>query len=384
MPAMPFAACTSTTVTLSDGRVLVSLGGCNYLGLSHHPAVMGAVAQAIGRFGLSSTASRETTGNATPHEALEREAASFLGVPSALLTPDGYIANVAACQGLAALGIGRAIIDSRAHASLRDAAKAAGLRISLFEHGDVGSLSRELARAKPAGAAVLTDGVFTADGEPARLRELLLALDATDVLIVDDCHGLGVLGPGGRGSASEAGVDDPRVLITSSLAKGLGCAGGVVAGARELVGAARRSTAYVCTTPIAPAMAEGTRAALALLRAEPERVARLRECSTLLRARLAALGLVGEREGAATPICAFVAGDDARMGTIRDRLLERGFRAPLIAYPGGPAASYFRVTVCADHTPAQIESFAAALREVLGSDIRAGGLTPTPLVQRAG
>jgi 8-amino-7-oxononanoate synthase len=371
MPATPIVACDATTVTYADGRTLLSFGGCNYLGLANHPAVIAAIGQATGRYGVSSSASRETTGNAASHEALERELAVFLGVERALLVPDGYTANVAALQALAGV-VTHAVLDAKAHVSMRDAALAAGLEIVTFAHRDARALAEALRAVRPGRAAILTDGVFTAYGASAPLEKYLGVIGPHDRLVVDDCHGLGVVGPGGRGSVARTGVLDPRVVITSSLAKGLGCAGGMVAGTAESVGRGRKATAYVCTTPIAPAMAEGTRASLAVLGAEPWRVEKLRANSERLRARLSEVGLCEPPAGPPTPIAAFTMGDRPSMERTAAALAGEGLRVPLISYPGGPAEAYFRVTVNAEHTPEHIDILAGALaRRAIGPSSRA-------------
>lgn len=373
MPATPFTACNATSITLPNGRTVTAFGGCNYLGLSNHPRVRQAATEAMNRYGLSSTASRETTGNALPHDALEAELADFLRVERALLVPDGYLANVAACQGLAAIGCTHAVLDAIAHASMPDAARTAGFAISRFEHADPASLAEALAKTRPGRAVVMTDGVFTADGEPARLHELLAALGPDDRLLVDDCHGLASIGPGGRGSVALAGIDDPRVVITSSLAKGFGAAGGVVAGRQADIARCARAVAYVCTTPIAPAMAEATRASLAILRAEPTRVERLGANAERVRAGLVALGLLPQVGSPPTPIAAFTTGPLPDMPRLAANLLDDGFALPLIRYPGGPADTFFRLCVNAEHTPAQID----ALLEALAARVRTPSLART-------
>ncbi|HZW10801.1 MAG TPA: pyridoxal phosphate-dependent aminotransferase family protein [Phycisphaerales bacterium] len=383
MPATPIVACDATTVTYADGRTLLSFGGCNYLGLANHPGVIATIGQATARYGLSSSASRETTGNAASHDALEAELADFLALERVLLVPDGYTANIAALQALAG-SVTHAVIDARAHVSLRDAANTAGLEIVPFHHRDPKSLAAALRAIRPGRAAVLTDGVFTAHGACAPVAELLAAIGPDDRLVVDDCHGLGVLGPGGRGTLARLGIRDARVVVTSSLAKGLGCAGGMVAGAAEVVGRTRRATAYVCTTPIAPAMAEGTRAALAVLRADPWRVERLAANSARLHARLVELRLGEASDGPPTPIAAFTLGDKPEMERAATALAAEGLRVPLISYPNGPADAYFRVTVNAEHTPEHIDLLAAALGRRLRADLRAGVhvLAPAPVAIR--
>ncbi len=350
---------------MADGRRVVAFGGCNYLGLANHPAVVRAVRDGLDRFGLSSTASRETTGNAAPHELLEHELADFLRVERVLLVPDGYLANIAACQGLARSGLGCALIDERGHPSLIDAARTAGIDVGAFAHADPRSLVRALDALRPSRAVVMTDGVFTADGEPAPIADLLAVLGPADRLLVDDCHGLGVLGPAGRGSVAHAGVNDPRIVVTSSLAKGIGCAGGIVAGAETDIDHCRAASAYVCTTPIAPAMAQGTRAALRVLIAEPARLDRLRANAARLRAGLHDLSVLAKGNLWNTPVAAFTLGDLATMERIEKHLLDAGYRVPLIRYPGGPAGAYFRLSVNAEHTDSQIDGLLHTLRASL-------------------
>ena len=361
MPATPFAACDATSITLPDGRTVTAFGGCNYMGLSNHPRVRRAAAEAMERYGLSSTASREPTGNAVPHDLLEAELAGFLRVDRALLVPDGYLANISACQGLAAAGCTHAVIDSRAHASMPDASRTAGLAISRFEHADPVSLASALAAIRPGRAVVMTDGVFTADGEPAHLDELLDQLAPDDRLLVDDCHGLTAIGPGGRGSVAHAGLDDPRIVITSSLAKGFGAAGGVVAGRHDDIARCARAVAYVCTTPIAPAMAEATRTSLAILQADPTRVDRLTANAKRVRAGLVSMGLLPRIGNPPTQIAAFITGPLPEMQQLNAALLADGFALPLIRYPGGPAETFFRLSVNAEHTPRQIDDLLSAL-----------------------
>lgn len=381
MPAPAFQASDATTVTLADGRVVVSFGGCNYLGLASHPAVVNAVRSALELFGLSATASRETTGNATPHEALERELADFLNVERALLVPDGYIANIAACQGLVGLDVSVALIDERGHASLADAARTAGLRIVRYDHACHESVAHALRTARPSAAVVMTDGVFTADGQIAPIADLLGELGADDWLLVDDCHGLGTVGRGGRGSVAEARLDDPRVVVTSSLAKGLGGAGGIVAGSGSFVTHCHRSSGYICTTPIAPALAEGTRAALRVLRAEPGLLDTLHANAVRLRSGLRRLGLISDTDDRATPLAAFTIGDTPTMERLASGLLHDGYRVPLIRYPGGPAEAYFRLSVNAEHTGGQIDGLLDAFERRLSSEARLP--TATASVQNA-
>lgn len=368
MPAPPVDAATATTVTTTDGRTLVSFGGCNYHGLAHHPRVVHAAQDALARFGVSASASRETSGNAHPHERLEREMADFVGVESTLLVPDGYTANVAAAQA-AARTHGVAILDERAHASLHDAAAAAGLHSLVYRHGEISHAAAIAAEHAEHGVVAMVDGVFAADGQLARLRDLLAALPDDGLLIVDDCHGFLTLGPHGRGTVPHLGLLDQRLAITTTLAKGLGCAGGIVAGNRCFVERARRATAYVCTTPTPPALAEAAREGLRVMWDEPWRLDRLRENASRLRAHAVRLGLSVCPDP--TPIITFTLGTREDMERARATLESAGFRVPLIDYPGGPAPVYFRLMVSSEHTPEQIDSLAAALACAIPKPIRA-------------
>lgn len=366
MTAPPVEASTPTTARI-DGRDVVSFGGCNYLGLAQHPRVCRAAADAIARFGLSASASRETTGNTRAHQDLETELAAFCGYESGLLVPDGYIANLAALQGLAAQGFRHAVVDARAHASLRDAAGMGGMRVTPFDHLDADDAGTRL-RACDGPAAVLTDSVFAADGAVAPARELLAALRPGDRLLLDDCHGFAVLGRQGRGVGDELGLPRDRVVLTTTLAKGLGCGGGIVMGSREYVATARaRSTAYVCTTPTSPILASAGLEALRVLHDEPTLHARLRDNARAVRGLLRSSGIdCGDMP---TPVVAFTTGDPPTaegMRALHRAALADGVLLPLVEYPGGPAPAYFRLSVSAMHTDEQIALLAGVLRRHAG------------------
>jgi 7-keto-8-aminopelargonate synthetase-like enzyme len=359
MPRFPVSGATATHVTI-NGRDVLSFGGCNYLGLAQHPEVINAAARAMARFGLSTSASRETTGNTTAHDELEAALIRFLGMPTAVVVPDGYTANLAIAQALAAdhrVGI----IDRRSHKSIREAVAVSGMELVEFDHQSPGSAAEQIARHAPRGVAVFTDGVFTADGGLAPVPELLATLPSRGaVLIVDDCHGFCVLGPRGAGTVSHFGVADPRLAITTTLAKGLGCHGGVVAGAPWIAERVRtRASAYICTTPTSPAIAAAAAEAVGVVQREPERLARLRDNAQRLSSGLSRLGIDIVRTPA--PICAFVLNTAEQMRQIHTDLLAEGILAPLISYPGGPASTYFRLSVTCEHRPEQIDRLLASL-----------------------
>ncbi|QOJ01565.1 MAG: pyridoxal phosphate-dependent aminotransferase family protein [Phycisphaeraceae bacterium] len=377
MPRIPFEGWTESTARLG-GREVDVFGGCNYLGLAHRAEAVAAVRDGAARWGLTTTASRETTGNTTAHEAMEREIAAFLGKPAAILTTEGYTANIALGQGLAG-GRRVAVVDERSHSSVVFGMGAPGLVVETYRHLDAGDAARAAGRHDPREVVVMTDGVFAADGGVAPAGAILRGLAPGAMLVIDDCHGFCTLGPGGRGVAAMDGVSgDPRVVITTTFGKGLGAYGGAVVGEPAVVEAVReRSLVYRGTTPCPPPMIEGARAALRVLAGEPGLVERLganvREVRRVLWAAFAGAGVeasasITDDGSPRVPIFVFWLGSAGRMRAVQEAMLSAGVFVPLIDYPGGPVPWYFRATVSACHTAAQI----GRLGEVLGRALRAG------------
>lgn len=362
MANIPTDFCTATTIRRGEDEFL-SFGGCNYMGLAHDPRVIEATREAVLRFGLSSSASRETTGNARPHAELEDRITKFCGHEAGLLVPDGYTANLAAMQGLEAIGIKHAVIDHRAHASLKDAAILGGMQVHLFDHLDADHAKSILGSLGSAGV-ILTDSVFTTDGDLAPAQALCDALGPSDWIVLDDCHGFAVLGDHGRGTPDELGLKCEQLIVTTTLAKGLGCAGGIVMGAKKPVDSARaKSIAYRCTTPAAPPLVAAGLEALTILQTDDAIHDRVRTNIDLVRLSLRALGI--EAHDLYTPIFAFTIGDRAMMERIERSMLESGIILPLMAYPNGPAPIYFRLSVNASHTKEQLRFFHAGLEKAL-------------------
>lgn len=361
MPNTPTESASATHVT-RDGLPFLTFGGCNYLGLAHNPQVIAAAQAALTTFGLSTSASRQTTGNAQPHSDLESALANFTGFDDALLVPDGYTANLAALQGLAALGINHAVIDARAHASLKDAANLAQMTIHTYDHLNPAHAHQILATLDTP-AVVLTDAVFTTDGDLAPLQKLLENI-GQHILLIDDCHGFTVLGNQGRGTANHFNLSHPNLMMTTTLVKGLGSAGGVVLGSPNLVAASRdHSTAYICTTPASPALAAAASTALNLLQTQPRIHAQLLDNINSTRAMLRSHGI--QTHNHPTPIFAFTLGDESDMHRIEHALLDEHIILPLMQYPNGPAPTYFRLSINASHTKAHIDQLDQALTHAL-------------------
>jgi 8-amino-7-oxononanoate synthase len=366
MPNPPTQSASATHVSRIDNvgncNTYLTFGGCNYLGLAHHPKVIAAAQAALTTFGLSTSASRQTTGNAQPHSDLESTLATFTGFEDALLVPDGYTANLAALQGLAAIGINHAVIDARAHASLKDAANLAQMTIHTYDHLNAAQAHQILATLD-APAVVLTDAVFTTDGDLAPLQELLENI-GHHILLIDDCHGFTVLGDQGRGTANHFNLTHQNLMMTTTLVKGLGSAGGVVLGSPNLVAASRdHSTAYICTTPASPALAAAAKIALDLLQTQPCIHAQLLDNINSTRAMLRSHGI--QTHNHPTPIFAFTLGDESEMLRIVQALLNEHIILPLMQYPNGPAPTYFRLSINASHTKAHIDQLDQALTNAL-------------------
>ena len=374
LPGPAVESATATTAVVA-GHTWTTFGGCNYLGLAQHPEPIAAAREALPRFGLSSSASRETTGHTSLHAELERRLAAFFESEAALLVPDGYTANIAAMQTLAAPPhpAGRVVLDRLAHRSLADATATAGMHPVFSAHLDVAAAANACAGIRR--PVFGSDGVFCVAGSLLPIPDLLNALPHDATLVVDECHAFTTLGPGGRGSVvhfeAHRGSDAHRVVRTCTLAKGLGCHGGVLLGSAKLIEHARRAASvYVGTTPVAPPIAAGAIAALDVLEREPQRVARVQANARRLGTALAELGLIEPRpDGPPTPIFAFAPeGGDAAIERTLAAFERRNLLIPAIGYPGGPAARYFRVSVTSEHTPEQIATLVRALAEALDAE----------------
>ncbi len=357
MTGPPFSSATATTVT-DRGRTLISFAGCNYLGLAQHPRVIEAATNAIAQFGLSTSASRQTSGHTNLHQALEQDIARTLTTRDALLLPDGYLANLAAAQALAASGTRYALIDERAHQSLHDAARLAGLEIFTYETADPDAAARAADGLACTECVIFTDGVFTTDGRIAPLQTLL---ELGCPVLVDDCHGFGILGPDGAGTTALHNLaGHPSIIITSTLAKGLGCAGGFIAASQPLIDTARKyASAYICTTPASPPLVAAARESLRIARTDTHRRDRLR-------ANIAAVRVILEEHSIPahtndTPIFAFTPAPAKKLSAFSDALDAAGVFVPLMAYPHGPSPRYFRLAVSSEHTPEDLAALANAL-----------------------
>ncbi|MEV6658926.1 8-amino-7-oxononanoate synthase [Nocardia fluminea] len=341
----------------------IDLASNDYLGLHRHPEVVEGAIAAVRRWGAGATGSRLVTGTTTEHALLEAELAEFVGAEAGLVFATGYAANLGVVTALAGRGT-LVVSDAGSHASLVDACRLSRARVAIAPHRDVAAIERLLAERTEERALVLTDSVFSADGDLAPLADLHRVTRANGaVLIVDEAHGLGVRGEGGRGLVHELGLaGEPDLVITATLSKAFAAQGGVVlADARiraHLIDAART---FIFDTGLAPAAVGAARAALSLLRRDPSMATRVLD----LAADIARIAGVGAPDSAVVSVVlgeARVAFDAAQ--ACRARGLDVGcFRPPSV--PEG--TSRLRLTARADLTTAELETIAEVLGDVLAS-----------------
>ena len=345
-----------------DGKPLLDFASNDYLGLAQHPALREALTHAAARWGAGAGAAHLLGGHRDEHAALEEKLARWTGREHALLFSTGYMANLGVVSAL--LGAGDVCVqDKLNHASLIDAARLAGGELIRYRHADTESAARQL-DARPNAAAILaTDAVFSMDGDVAPLAALsALCKVEHATLMVDDAHGIGVLGADGAGSLCEARLaqDDAPVLM-ATLGKALGVTGAFVAGSAALIdGLVQFARSYVYTTAMPPALAAAASAAVDIARDDGDRRARL-HCN-----------IAQFREGSAkrsiallastTPIQPIPIGDSATAHAAAQRLEDAGFYVPAIRPPSVPAnGARLRVSLSAAHAQADIERLLDAL-----------------------
>jgi 8-amino-7-oxononanoate synthase len=350
---------------LVDGRPLLNFSSNDYLGLSQHPDVIAALASAAREHGAGSGAAHLLGGHSAEHAALESELAAHTGRERALLFSTGYMANLGVICAFAARG--ECVLQDRLnHASLLDGARLSGARLLRYAHGDAAAAGALLA-AHPECSLLATDGVFSMDGDLAPLAALAAACEpARAWLLVDDAHGIGVLGARGAGSVAAAGLSSAQVpLLMGTLGKALGCFGAFVAGDAETIEVLlQRARPYIYTTALPPAVAAAARVALRLCREDEALRARLRDNIRHFRAQAAACALTPAASD--TAIQPLVIGESARALALGERLREAGFLVGVTRPPTVPAGSArLRITLSAAHTSAHIDALCAALREAL-------------------
>ncbi|MEZ0293096.1 MAG: 8-amino-7-oxononanoate synthase [Solirubrobacteraceae bacterium] len=365
-----------------DGTPVLLLCSNNYLGLADHPRVREAAADAAMRWGAGTGASRLVSGNMTLHRRLEERLAAFKGTQSAVLFGSGYLANLGVIPALARRGE-IVFADELNHASTSDGCRLAGAEVFAYRHGDVEHLAWGLRNADGRGALIATDGVFSMDGDVAPLEEIVELARRHDVrVMVDDAHGDGTLGPGGRGTIADAGLDGEVDVIVGTLGKAFGSYGAYVACddpmARYLVNSART---LMFSTGLPPAAVAAAMAALELLAEQPRRVERLADNAAALRDELAREGF--DVSGPETQIVPLIVGDAGLALRICEAALEQGVFAQAIRPPAVPeGTSRLRLAVMASHTKEELRDAARILaRAALRNGLRPSVTLPVAATQ---
>jgi 8-amino-7-oxononanoate synthase len=339
---------------LLDGRPVLLLCSNNYLGLADHPRVREAAAEAAMRYGAGSGASRLISGNMTIHRRLEDRLAHFKGADACLLFGSGFLANLGVVSALAREG-DVVFSDALNHASIVDGCRLSRAETFVYDHCDLDHLEWGLQQAEGRGSLIVTDGVFSMDGDMAPLPEIIELAQRYDTrVMVDEAHGTGCVGPGGRGLVAEHGLEDEVDLIVGTLGKALGSYGAYVLCdepmSKYLINTART---LIFSTALSPPAVAAAMASLELLLEQPRRVEKLQRNSLVLREALTESGL--PVEPGETPIVPLIVGDaDAAMAA-SERALERGVFAQAIRPPTvPPGTSRLRLAVMASHTKSEL------------------------------
>jgi 8-amino-7-oxononanoate synthase len=350
-----------------DGRRLLSFCSNDYLGLANHPEVIAAMQRGAAQYGAGSGAAHLVTGHMTPHHALEEELAAFTGYARALLFSTGYMANLGAVSALC--GAGDAVLEDRLnHASLLDAGLLSRARLQRFPHGDAAALDERLAESRAQRKLILTDGVFSMDGDIAPLRALADAAQRHDAwLMMDDAHGLGVIGEHGRGSMEVCGITPRELpLLIGTLGKGFGSFGAFVAADEVMIETLiQQARPYIYTTALPPAVAEATRASLRVIQSDEGAARRTHLAALVQRFRDGAQQLGLKLMESPTAIQPLLVGDSATAVRLSEALLAEGILISAIRPPTVPdGTARLRITLSAAHTTAQVDRLLDALQEI--------------------
>lgn len=339
------------SVARYQGREILMFGSNNYLGLTTHPKVREAAIGAVKKYGTSMTGSRFLNGTLKLHEELEEKLAEFLGKEAALVFTTGYQANLGMLTAL----INRhavAVVDKFAHASVHDGCRLMQGEAIPFKHNNLGDAERILA-SLPAerGVLLVVDGVYSMEGDLARLPEMVQLAKKYQIRIaVDDAHGIGVMGPGGRGTAYHFGVDKDVDLLVGTFSKSLASIGGYVATDKKTVDFIKHfGRPMIFSASLAPSCTAAALAALEILMAEPERVDQVRKNSAYLKKGLSEIGYeTGDAEAAVVPV---ILGEIMKTFVVWKGLLDEGVYTNPVLYPAvAKGREMLRVSCLATHT----------------------------------
>lgn len=358
--------CRSNEIIL-DGKKYLNFSTNDYLGYSHHPQLIQASQDALNKYGTGGRSSRLIAGTLDLHKELEQNLAKFKGTESALVFPTGFMANLGVISAL--LGSGAAIIMDRLnHASLIDAAKLAGCRIFVYEHCNIGSLEKVLHRTKPyKKRLVVTDSIFSMDGDFAPLREVVDLCQQDKVwLMIDDAHATGIFGENGVGMAEHFGLLGKIEIVMGTLSKALGSQGGFVCGSNDLIDyLVNRSRTFIYTTALSPASCASALKALSLIKEEPEKRTQLLFLSQQLRQKIKT-SFPSQQEylnNSNSHIIPFQVGSSCNVIALSNHLKKSRIFAPAIRPPTVPKNECrLRISLTSDHTEKDIQKLVEALK----------------------
>ena len=352
------------TQLVVDGKSYLSFCSNDYLGLANHPAITEALICGAREFGVGAAASHLISGHMAPHDALEIALAKFVGMPRALYFSSGYMANTGVIPALA--GRDDAIFsDALNHACIIDGARLSRATLQIYSHFDIAELGRMLNSSPAARKLVVSDAVFSMDGDVAPVRELLALCERHDAwLLLDDAHGFGVLGANGHGVLEHFDLNSPNIIYMGTLGKAAGVSGAFVAGQADVIEwLVQRARTYVFTTASPPALAVATLESLRIVESESWRRDHLRALAARLRDGLN--GLPWALLPSQTAIQPLIIGDNETALNVMARLQEKGIWAPAIRPPTVPVGTArLRISLSAAHTVDDIDRLVDALLSI--------------------
>jgi len=348
-----------------DGKEYLSFCSNDYLSLANHPEVTKALKAGVDKYGVGNCASHLINGHSTAHHALEEELASFTGREQALLFSSGYMANLGVLTTL--MEEGDVILSDRLnHVSLNDGARLSPATLRRYLHVDVHSLQQKISKDATGKKLILTDGVFSMDGNIAPLQKLSkVAQQHQAWLMVDDAHGIGVIGKHGAGSLDYHGISQDQVqILMGTLGKAVGVSGAFVAGSKGVIDCLIQfSKNYCYTTAMPSALAEATRASLRLIQKESWRREKLRTLIELFKQGAAQLGL--QLLASETPIQPLIIGDSAQAILLSQKLKQKGILVPAIRAPTVPKGEErMRITFTAGHSEIHVDQLLSAISDL--------------------
>ena len=347
-----------------DGKPYLSFCSNDYLGLANHPQLIAALQQGAAQYGVGAGAAHLVSGHIAAHHRLEQELAAFAGKPAALLFSTGYMANIGAVQAL----VGKddtVFADKLNHASLNDAMLLSRAAVKRYRHNDIAQLAQLLEQTQAGRKLVITDAVFSMDGDLAPLPELLALCEQHDAwLLVDDAHGFGVLGEQGRGSLAHCGITSERIIYMATLGKAAGVFGAFVAAEQVVIDTLiNHARSYVYTTATPPALACAVLESLQLIGQGDALREQLRNLIAQLRSGLA--GLPWKLMPSDTAIQPLLIGDNHAALALSEGLRERGILVAAIRPPTVPqGTARLRITLSAAHSAADVARLVEALHEL--------------------